>query len=370
MGPGKWLTAVQDSDPGRIRLKQAVRTTLSAFVTVCALSLLSRYWPLLSGMTPILMGAMSATLASQILNGETRGQQQAATLSAGFCGIAMVLLTWAVRETPLLNGITMSLLAFAVFYIRRFGLLYVGLGLYTLFIYMFGTIVAKTEISPLPAAAAIFLSIPLTYIVSFHFLPGNRRYFFRDNVLLFIDQSRRLVTILNKALSGRVSTASAEKETHEALRELQKRLSDSETTLSGIDSEDENERRLLENIYLNEYRIYGALSLAIDAVLEVVRLDGADAGPRRREMEEIFHLLETLLRTAKRRSTEANPWHSQLDRYRRLVNTAKSDLAAGVEIRKGRAFFLVRILLAMDRVGGSLSELHDDLMGFEDQVGP
>ena len=75
MGPGKWLTAVQDSDPGRIRLKQAVRTTLSAFVTVCALSLLSRYWPLLSGMTPILMGAMSATLASQILNDETRGQQ-------------------------------------------------------------------------------------------------------------------------------------------------------------------------------------------------------------------------------------------------------------------------------------------------------
>ncbi len=41
------------------------------------------------------------------------------------------------------HGITVSLLAFGVFYIRRFGLLYVGLGLYTLFIYMFGTIVAN-----------------------------------------------------------------------------------------------------------------------------------------------------------------------------------------------------------------------------------
>ena len=185
MSSNKWLSAVQDSDPGRIRLKQAVRTTLSAFVTACTLSLLGRYWPLFSGMTPILMGAMSATLASQILNGETRRQQQAATLSAGFSGIAMVLLTWAVRDMPLLNGIVMSLLAFAVFYIRRFGLLYVGLGLYTLFIYMFGTIMAKTEISPSPAAAAIFLSIPLTYIIGFYFLPGNRRYFFRDTVFLF-----------------------------------------------------------------------------------------------------------------------------------------------------------------------------------------
>ncbi len=366
----KWLTSLRDSDPGRIRLKQGVRTTLSAFVTACILYLLGQQWPLFSGMLPIMMGAMSATIASQILNGETRRQQQAATLTAGASGILMVLITFLIRNATFLNGITMSVLAFAVFYIRRFGLLYVGLGLYTLFIFMFGTVVAKTEASPLPAGMAILLSIPVTFIINFYFLPANRRFLFRDSVFLFMEQADRVVTLLHRVFSGRISAAEAEMKTHQALKDLQKRLTGGEDTLAGISTEDEDEQNLLESLYVNEYRTYGAMSLAIDAVMETVAAGDAAAGPQGEQMEKVFRLLATLLKTAKQSRRAGQSWQQQLDRYSRLVNTARNDLLAGHEITKGRAFFLARLLLILDRVGEALGALHDDLIRFEAKVGP
>ncbi len=214
-----WNFVKRDSDPGRIRLKQAVRTTLSALFTVCALSLLGESWALLSGMIPILMGALSATLAAQILSGETRRQKQASTVLAGVSGVAMVLLTWTVRDAPVLNAAAISLLAFGVFYIRRFGTMYAGLGLHALFVFMFGTIVAKTEISPWPAAAAISLSIPLTYLISFYFLAENPRLFLRDSIFLFLGQAGRIAAILGGTFSGDAAAEDVEGQTHQGLQD-------------------------------------------------------------------------------------------------------------------------------------------------------
>jgi len=359
---------MRDADPGRIRLKQAVRTTLSALVTVCTLSLIGRYWPFLWGMTPILMGAMSATMVSQILNGETPLQQQASIFLAGFSGIVMVLLTWAVRDVPLLNALTMSLMAFAVFYIRRFGLLYVGLGLYSLFIYVFGTIVAKTEVSPWPGAVAIFFSILPTYIINCYFLPENRRILFRDHICVFMDQAGRLVAMLNSAVSGRMSSTELDRQTHDALKELQKCLARSEATLSGIDPDNISERAFLERIYVNEYRIYGALSLTIDAVTEHMERNGVSKGPLREEMEKAFQLLEAVLSTAKEKHSKTHVFRSQLEQYRCLVKGLRSELISVGNIRKGGTLFLVWVLLAMDRVGRSIRELHDDLMRFDEKA--
>jgi hypothetical protein len=364
----KWKVATPDSDPGRIRLKQAVRTTFSALLTVCTLSLLGRSWALLSGMIPILMGALSATLASQILSGETRRQKQASTVLAGVSGVAMVLLTWTVRDTPVLNAVAISLMAFVVFYTRRFGTIYAGLGLYALFVYMFGTIVAKTEVSPWPAATAISLSIPLTYLISFYFLAENPRLFLRDNIFLFLEQAGRIAAILRGTFSGDATTDAVEGQTHRALGKLQKHLANSEATLPGIDIEKREEQNLLNRLHINLYRVFGALSMSIDAVMEFHSVDNAVGQPQQKKLEKAFFHLEAVLNTMKRGMKETDSWQAELVIYEGIVKELQSDWAAGMETENRSSFFFMRILMALDQVGKSLREMRRDLILFEDQV--
>jgi len=359
---------MQDADPGRIRLKQAVRTTLSAIVTTCVLVLLGKAWSPLSGMAPILMGAMSATLTVLRISGETRREQQATTIVAGFSGIALILIAYAVYDDPLHAGLVISLLAFTVFYTRRFGLPYVGLGMYALFIYLFATVMAKTEPSPVPLAGAVALSIPVAYIINFYFLPENRRLFFRDTVFLFIGQAGRIGTLLSSAFCGRITTEAAGEQMHEALQELQTLLASSETTLNAVVTDNSDERTFLETIYMNEYRIYGALSLAIDGVLEAIQVEGPVARSLQEEMESAVRLLETLLQDTKRQTLRAPVWRDRLDQYQGLVDEFYNELLVGEGIKQKRVFFHIRILLAMRRIGRFLGPLCEDLMRFEEQI--
>jgi len=349
-------------------MKQAARATLSAIATTGVLLLLGRVWPPLSEMPSILMGTLSALLIVLRASGKTRREQKQATVASGVSGIAMVLLACAVHDDPLRNALVLSLLAFTAFYIRRFGLRYVGLGMHCLFIYLFTTVTTQSGAACAPLVSAVAVSIPVAYIVNFYFLPEDRSLLFRDSVFLFLDRAGRTGALLGGTFSGRIPAAEADRRMHDALNELQAHLTTCESILGGIETDDAEERGLFERIYLHAYRVYGALSLAMDGVLDAVRIEGPIARSLQQEMEEAVQLLEAVLRNPKHSVLRTRDGPKLLDRYRRVVGAFYEDLLRGEGIQEKPIYFLVRVLLAMQRAGGSLENLYGDLILFEEQM--
>jgi len=280
----------------------------------------------------------------------------------------MILIAYAVRSAPWQGALAISVLAFIAFYVRRFGLRYVGLGMYTLFIYLLATVMAKTENSCIPLASAVVISIPVAFVVNFYFLSEDRRLFLRDNAFLFIDQTGRIGSLLGETFSGRISADQAEDQMHEALKQLQVLLASSERTLAGVATDNMDDRAILEKIFVHEYRIYGAMSMAIDGVMEAVKVEGPVARSLQLEMENAVRLLQVVLQDVKRRTLRDQGWRDQLDQYRGLVEEFYNDLLSGEGIKQKRVFFLMRVLLAMRRVGDSFGALCEDLTRFEEQV--
>ena len=361
----KWWNTIRDDDPGLIRLKLAVRTTASALAATGVLLLLGKVYPALAGTGPVLMAAMSAALTVLRVSGETRREQEAATVVAGLLGMCMVAPAYLFHDDPLQAGLASSLLAFGVFYVRRFGALYVGLGMFSLFVYFFATIMAKSGVTWFPVVCAAAVSIPIAFLINFHFLPENGRTLFLDHVFLFLRQAGRVGVLMSGAFSGRTDSVEAESAMHEALHKLQALLAGSEESLARIATDDPTENDFLENIYLNEYRLYGAVSLAIDGILEAIRVEGPVKLSLQQEMENAVGLVVTLLNEAERSALHTEAWRQQLEKYRNRVETFYEDLLRAEDIKERRILFLMRVLLAMRRIGSALENLCGDLVRLE-----
>jgi len=364
-----WRTWFRETDPGRLRLKQAVRTTLSCVAVTGTQVLLRRVWPPLGDMPAILMGAMTAVLTVLLISGETRREQQAGTAASAGVGLLVVLLACAVQGDRLRGALALMGLAFAVFFVRRFGARYVGLGIHALFVYVLATIATQGGAGCGPLAAAVAVSVPVAYVVNFHFLPEDRTRLFQDSVFLLLDRTGRVIALLGAAFAARVPVEEADRRMHEALRELHDGLASCEGALRGIETGDEETRRLLERITLHAVRVFGALSLAMDAVLDAARVEGAVAPPLRRELEKAGRILQEALRDTRRGFLRGPRAPQGLARYRAVVNAFYEELLRGEGVRQGRLFFWFRLLLAMQRTGESLEALRGDMVRLQERLG-
>lgn len=189
-------------DPGLLALRHAASTTLAAILAMLAMrALLPLAGP---AAAPALIAApMAAALSSSLTYAQDdAGRRRAMRL----CGLAGIVAPWPVALLAAEPAPAWTLQAwvvavvFAAFYIRRFGPVFIGVGLFAFFLTFFVS-VAHVSLAGAPwAALGAGLGVALSWIARFHVLPPDRARAYADAVDRLRDEVAAAVTALRGQL--------------------------------------------------------------------------------------------------------------------------------------------------------------------------
>lgn len=134
---GRFRLSILTSDPGRVRLRLAVRTMLSMGLVCLALLLLHRWFPMPAPAYAVAM--LTALQGAVAIKDATAGKRAVSRIFAALCGFAVIAAISLVEHSILhISAVLLGVIFWAVF-IRQFGARWQGVGAFT---FMCGVIAA------------------------------------------------------------------------------------------------------------------------------------------------------------------------------------------------------------------------------------
>lgn len=288
------LARLRRSDPGLLALRHAATTTLAAVAAMLAMRSLL---PLAgSAAAPALIVApMAAALSSSFTYAQDdAGRRRAMRL----CGLAAAAAPWPVAgldaalpptepgaETALVQA-WVVLVVFAAFYIRRFGAVYVGVGLFAFTLTFFASVTrVSLEGAPFVSLGGA-LGVALSWIARFHLLPADPARAYADAVArLREDVAATLGTLAGLIAAPDPPALAAVREPCRAMRAVLTRARPL------IDARGEESRARLTAIAALAYDLELAIEVAVESL-------GALHGDGTRLTAAVAAPLETALRAA------------------------------------------------------------------------
>lgn len=255
------LNRLITTDPGRLRLKLAIRTTLSSIIAGAICSIISPFC--------VIVGVLSGMFTQMAIHGYNAKEKLSHSLLMLVTFSACFALSALCKHTLILSDTLLVIGAFASFYFKRFGPRYTLFPLFSwVFIYLASIFTIPFSTNILGTAGAAIGAI-VAGIVSITILPERK-------LKLFVDQVGRHFELgyqTLKWLRTHIRKPTTMKEYTRLLRprrlEVIKILTDNQTIVSDYTLKNEKYSSYLEAFMLHEYSLSKAMNILIDALKEI-----------------------------------------------------------------------------------------------------
>ncbi len=166
-------------DPGLFRLKHAAKTVLAVLLAVAVFSKF--------GMITRVTAGIAAGFSIQGVVGETTKNKLISLVIADICFLGAYLIGASVRPYPLLSGIFLTLLAFFVMYVRRFGPRFSTFPLLVWAVGFLATVLSSpNDTNLILHGIAMIIGFLISGGILLAVFPENKRYLFYDNIAIFL----------------------------------------------------------------------------------------------------------------------------------------------------------------------------------------
>ena len=344
---GGFLKGLQKNDPGLLRLKKATRVVLAACISLACLAPLQRLLGQPFNPATLSMVGMITMLLILLNNGPNRKIEQITLALTGLCVWSEILLLHVISQNAFLHSAALCTMAFVAFYLRRFGMQYVGAGLTVLFCFVLLNTMLPPGFSLATPLVGIGLAVPVAFIINFYVLPNRPSEAYRSCIERFMHVSSEVSGELVHGLKKDRPPASPAGE--DLGHRIQGAIALCDTAGRFLPLTVVPELKALE-IFMR--RAAGSLMMLIEALGEIDRLEEASGSVSiRRALTECMDQLVLLFQAseiaveAHRRLPDPplNAFHAQHAALRVLLENDP-------DIFSGRFFFLARAAFALGRL--------------------
>jgi len=355
-------------DPGLSRFKEAMRATISGITGILLYWLISNH-----GLEQFNKIAAYVVCFITILNTQMGwsmadpGEKWHSFLTTILGSVFSLTISIIVFPYPYAIQIVMSLFAFGMFAIRRFGTQWNGPGL-SMFIYCLLVYALKpvlTDISMYLFALAIaFLSVGITNSISF--LRINYKHLVIDYLNLLLIDLEKPCYILTQIFQEKISYQTGSLKFKNELFKLHRRLLEVEqgedlyskkiSSSNNFDKETKSLKQLIE-IKINFIRILRSLRGANEALFRLISKDLAWAAQYRDLLLPVLNELENVILDLKKEASNwknniniLQPFSKKLEKLRKILET--------MPIQDNREIFpAFRFLFSMERTLFALKQI-------------
>lgn len=355
---GGFLKSLQKNDPGLLRLKKAVRVVLAACITLGSLAPLQRLLGQPFNPVSLSMAGMITMLLMLLNNGPSRKIEQITLAVTGLCVWAEVLLIHAIHQNSFLHSTVLCSMAFVAFYLRRFGIQYIGAGLTVLFCFVLLNTMLAPDFTLGTPLSTVGLAVPVAFLINFYVLPNRPAEAYRSCIERFMHISSEVSGALARMLKEERLSASATGD--DPLHRIQTAISLCETAGRFLPLGEAPELRALE-IFMR--RSAGSLLMLAEALGGIDRLKDASGFVSIRsalavsldQLVLLFQASEIAVKTHRRLpDPPLNTFHAQHAALRVLLENDP-------DLFSGRFFFLARASFALGRLDAVFREWPDGL---------
>jgi len=335
-------------DAGLLRLKGAIRITVAAALTLVVLAGLQYWIEELRNPLVFSLAGLTSMLLMMLAKGQNRKTQKTGMiLSSGIILVEIIFINLTAQHPYMQSGL-LCFLGFAAFYIRRYGLHYMGAGLSALFLYIIFPSVMPPDIPLFLLLVSIITAITIAFIMNFYFLADDPVRAYRDSVknyvLVAAEMAGTLQIILNEKPTAKTFVQ------QEALLVKAYNLADNAGRLLPM-----NHNEALSGLRLFLIRLHGSMIMLSESLADAEAMNHPTTFGIKQTLSTSLKLLHDAL-YAQSVTPNAREEGDLLQRFQEQIALLRGELETNKELFTKRFAYLARMTFSLKRLCFTLQD--------------
>jgi hypothetical protein len=260
------------------------------------------------------------------------------------------------------STLVLMTVAFLAFYIRRFGVRYIGLGIYALVIFLIASVMNRHPGTWPRMTAAVGGAVAATYLVNFYVLPASARRAFLDSIPPFLHAAEMLIGHIRDMVQSGTAPHRQPTLLRDDITRLQRRTAVSENILGGLRPGSQDTRKPFRECCVALYRINSSLVIVADNLAHAILKHGHPGDRTAEAFLRIIAGLQQAISLLAERPCRLSEAGRAIASTRREIQVFMDHLENNLGAQQQQTFALLRPVFVFERLLDALEQLRDNLI--------